>query len=84
MRYKVRNTARKAARQQAQHRCRRKAGIGYACRRLLLAQMHLGDTYSGLQLILETGEIGRQANGAVTLTYGDTVSRHPCQFKGLC
>lgn len=27
-----------------------------------------------LQMTLETGEIGRQANGAVTLTYGDTVS----------
>lgn len=25
-------------------------------------------------MTLETGEIGRQANGAVTLTYGDTVS----------
>ena len=27
-----------------------------------------------MQMTLETGEIGRQANGAVTLTYGDTVS----------
>ncbi len=25
------------------------------------------------QMTLETGEIGRQANGAVNLTYGDTV-----------
>ena len=28
----------------------------------------------GMQMMLETGEIGRQANGAVSLTYGDTVS----------
>ena len=27
-----------------------------------------------MQMTLETGEIGRQANGAVTLTYGDTVN----------
>lgn len=27
------------------------------------------------QMTLETGEIGRQANGAVNLTYGDTVGR---------
>ena len=26
-----------------------------------------------MQMTLETGEIGRQANGAVNLTYGDTV-----------
>ena len=29
------------------------------------------------QMTLETGEIGRQANGAVNLTYGDTVGT-PC------
>ena len=27
------------------------------------------------QMTLETGEIGRQANGAVNLTYGDTVGK---------
>lgn len=47
-----------------------------------------------VQLTLETGEIGRQANGAVTLTYGDTVSLqadlllfaklHPAHDQCIC
>lgn len=36
-----------------------------------------------LQLTLETGEIGRQANGAVMARLGDTVSRQP-EGEGRC
>ncbi len=35
----------------------------------------LSTVLSAKQMTLETGEIGRQANGAVNLTYGDTVGK---------
>ena len=65
-----------AAGRYAQHSCHLKLTLTRFYLRGAHSETSLQNSSLSLmvQMILETGEIGRQANGAVNLTYGDTVS----------
>ncbi|DBA96171.1 TPA: hypothetical protein ACH3X1_015652 [Trebouxia sp. C0004] len=54
-----------------QARCTKSSGV--TCQAEQPKATKLSMDVGGRQMTLETGEIGRQANGAVNLTYGDTV-----------